>query len=47
MTPDYYIHSVTTPFWLAPVVGYYTFKPIPILNPIVVDFELEHNQFLT
>jgi hypothetical protein len=47
MTPYYYIHSAATPFWLAPIVEYYTSKPILILNIIVVDFELEHNQFLT
>jgi len=36
-----------TPFQLAPIIGYYTFDPIFILNQIVVDSKLEHNQFLS
>jgi len=29
------------------IVGYYTFEPVPILNPTKIDLELECNQLLT
>jgi hypothetical protein len=46
-TPDYYIPKANVPFRSTLIVGYYTFKPIFILNPIVIDSELERNQNLT
>jgi hypothetical protein len=34
------------PFRSTPVVGYYTFKSVPILNLTITNSELEHNQLL-
>jgi len=31
---------------LTHIVEYYTFEPIPTLNPTTTYYELEHNQFL-
>ncbi len=45
-TLGYYIPRNTIPTWSTLVVGYYTSEPIPILNPTVVDLELERNQLL-
>jgi hypothetical protein len=47
MTPNYYIPKTTVLYQLALVVHYYTFEPVPILNPTSLDLELECNQFLT
>jgi hypothetical protein len=35
------------PFQSTLFVGYYTSKPILVLNPIIVNSKLEHNQLLT
>jgi hypothetical protein len=36
-TPDYYIPRTITPFQSTLVVGYYTSKPIIILNPTTIN----------
>ncbi len=46
-TPNYYIPKTIAPFRSTLVVGYYTSKPIIILNPTIVNLELERNQILT
>ncbi len=40
---NYYIPKTTMPSLSTPIVGYYTFEPIPILNSIAVDLKVEHN----
>jgi hypothetical protein len=40
---NYYIPKTTMPSWSTPIVGYYTFEPIPILNSIATDSKVEHN----
>jgi hypothetical protein len=45
-TPNYHIPKVNIPLGSSLIVGYYTFGPIPILNPITIDSKLEHNQLL-
>jgi hypothetical protein len=35
------------PFQLTSIVGYYTSKPIPILNPVIENSKLIRNQLLT
>jgi hypothetical protein len=35
------------PFQSTPVVGYYTFKPILVLNLVIANSKLECNQLLT
>jgi hypothetical protein len=46
-TSDYYIPITTMPSQSTLVVGYYTLKLVPILNPIIIDSKLERNQLLT
>jgi hypothetical protein len=38
---DYHIPRVIMPFWSALIVGYYTFEPVLVLNPIATHLELE------
>ncbi len=45
-TPSYYMPKTITHVQLTPIIGYYTFDPIFILNQNVVDLQLERNQFL-
>jgi hypothetical protein len=43
-TPSYYIPKATISSRLTPIVKYYSFEPIPALNPTVVDSDLKRNQ---
>jgi hypothetical protein len=43
----YYIPRAIVPSRSMLIVGYYTFEPVPILNPTKIDLELECNQLLT
>jgi hypothetical protein len=45
-TPSYYIPKAIVPSRSTLVVGYYTFEPIPVLNPIATNSKLECNQLL-
>jgi hypothetical protein len=46
VTLGYYIPKAIILSQLTPIVEYFTFEPIPTLNPTTTYSELEHNQFL-
>jgi hypothetical protein len=43
---DYYIPKIIVLTQSTSIVGYYTYKLIPILNPTVVDSKLERIHFI-